>query len=60
MTDHIARKLEHLPSSETRALLLSENTFRTKVGHRAGLSTNMELEIRPSERLQPGGYGPSQ
>lgn len=62
---------EHLPSSGTRALRLSGNafsrgacikaaTFCTEAGQKAGLSTTMELDLRPSERLQPGGYGPSQ
>lgn len=60
---------EYLPSSETRALLLSGNafsrgasvkaaTFCTEAGHRAGLSTSVEPDLRPSERLQPGSYGP--
>lgn len=55
----------------TRALLLSGNafsrgacvraaTFCTEAGHKSGLSTNMELDLRLPERLQPGDYGPSQ
>lgn len=62
---------EQLSFSETRALLLSGNafswrtcvkaaTFCAEAGYKAGLSTTMELDRRPSERLQPGGYGPSQ
>lgn len=62
---------EHFPSSETRALLLSGNAFSrgacvkaamfcTEAGHKAWLSTTMELDLHPSERLQPEGYGASQ
>lgn len=58
VTDHVARKRGKLTSLAPVSVQPSNHSC-TEVGHKAGLSTTMELDLRPSERLQPGGYGPS-